>query len=264
MGLRGDPPPACIDPALSYLPVDGAARLVHGDLPSMIVGGLASLLLQILHPGAMAGVADHSRYRDDPLGRLEQTATFVGTTTFGSRTDALAAIERVRAVHQAVRGQRDDARPYEANDPELLRWVHVAEISMFLAGARAFSPHAITPDIADRYVAEMATLARDLGVVTPPESERELLEQLEAFRPELDMIPRGKDARNFVLRGVASRPLERAAYTSLVAAALGILPEWARVELELPTIPLVNNVVIRPAATAVAVALRLALPTSSK
>jgi uncharacterized protein (DUF2236 family) len=110
----------------------------------------------------------------------------------------------------------------------------------------------------------MAKLARDLGVVAPPESERELLEQLAAFRPELEMIPRGKDARNFVLRGVASRPLERAAYTSLVAAALGILPEWARVELELPTIPLVNNVVIRPAATAVAVALRLAIPTSSK
>jgi len=263
MGLRSDPPPACMDPALSYLPVDGAARLVHGDLPSMIVGGLASLLLQILHPSAMAGVADHSRYRDDPLGRLEQTATFVGTTTFGSRTEALAAIERVRAVHQAVRGRRDDSRPYEANDPELLRWVHVAEISMFLAGARAFSPQNITPDIADRYVAEMAELARDLGVVTPPESERELLEQLEKFRPELEMIPRGKDARNFVLRGVASRPLERAAYTSLVAAALGILPEWARVELELPTIPLVNNVVIRPAATAVAVALRLAIPTSS-
>ena len=96
MGLRGEPPPPDFNPATAYMPVDGMARQIHSDLPAMIIGGLASLLLQMNHPAAMAGVAQFSMYKKDPLGRLYQTAQFLGTTTFGSTADALAVISTVR------------------------------------------------------------------------------------------------------------------------------------------------------------------------
>ncbi len=260
MGLTGVPPDPCLDPNEAYLPVDGAARVIHADLASMLIGGLASLLLQMLHPAAMTGVAEHSRYRDDPLGRLAQTATFVGTTTYGSRSDAEALIQRVAAVHGGVRGFLPDGTSYRASDPHLLRWVHVVEVSMFLAGVRAFGPQPISSELADAYVAEMSVIAIGLGLPDPPINEGELRQQLEDFRCELSLIPAGRDARNFVLRGVSQRPLERAAYTSLVAAAVGILPTWAQRQLEIPVLPLANVVVVRPVAATVAAGLRFVVP----
>src|ERR1019366_9017504 len=99
-----------------------------GDLPSMLIGGLGSLFFQMLHPQAMAGVAQHSRYQDDPLGRLLQTANFISATTYGSRSAAQSAIARVLNVHQFVQGVADDGPAYDANAPRLLLWVHCAEI----------------------------------------------------------------------------------------------------------------------------------------
>ena len=104
----------------------------------MLVGGLGSLFIQMLHPHTMAGVAQHSRYREDPLGRLLQTANFIGFTTYGTKAQAYASIERVLAVHQVVRGVADDGVTYYANDPHLLAWVHAAETSMFLTAYRRF------------------------------------------------------------------------------------------------------------------------------
>ncbi|HEY5120060.1 MAG TPA: oxygenase MpaB family protein, partial [Acidimicrobiales bacterium] len=90
VGLNREPPLPCNDPSVAYFPVDGVARIVHGDLSSMLVGGLGSLFFQMLHPHAMAGVAQHSRYQADPLGRLLQTANFIGHTTYGTRRAAYA------------------------------------------------------------------------------------------------------------------------------------------------------------------------------
>ena len=136
----------------------------------MLVGGLGSLFIQMLHPHTMAGVAQHSRYREDPLGRLLQTANFIGFTTYGTKAQAYASIERVLAVHQVVRGVADDGVPYYANDPHLLAWVHAAETSMFLTAYRRFGTVRLSDADADRYVAEMATLALDLGMLDPPRS----------------------------------------------------------------------------------------------
>ena len=85
MGMTREPPAPCLDPDLAYIAPDSVVRRVHGDLPAMLIGGLSALLFQMLHPLAMAGVAQHSQYRTDPLGRLERTATFLGTTTFGTQ-----------------------------------------------------------------------------------------------------------------------------------------------------------------------------------
>src|SRR5688500_9257071 len=97
---------------------------VHSD-PSMLIGGVRALMLQTLHPLAMAGVAKHSNYREDPFGRLHRTGAFLGATTFGTTATAERAIAQVRAIHPHVKGVAPDGRPYSADDPHLLAWVHV-------------------------------------------------------------------------------------------------------------------------------------------
>ena len=111
---------------------------VHADA-SMFPGGVAALLLQSLHPLAMAGVAGHSGYKGDPWGRLQRTSHFLATTTFGTVEDAEATIARVRAIHERVRGRDPKGRPYRASDPHLLRWVHVAEAHSFLTAHQRYA-----------------------------------------------------------------------------------------------------------------------------
>jgi uncharacterized protein (DUF2236 family) len=248
IGVTGEPPAPCLDPAEAYLSTDSIVRTVHADLPSMLVGGLSSLLLQMLHPLAMAGVAQHSDYRHDPLGRLERTARFVGVTTFGTRHDAEASIARVRSIHERVVGTTSDGVPYRASDPALLTWVHVAEVRSFLAAATTYGPIHLSQADRDDYVAGMAPLAHDLGAPAVPTTEAELDAYLADIRPELAYTPEARDARNFVLRGVRRWPHEIAGYAVLVSAATGILPSWATRQLRLPLIPLADQLAVRPAA----------------
>jgi hypothetical protein len=108
----------------------------------MLIGGISALMLQALHPLALAGVWDHSNFRQDMLGRLRRTSQFISGTTFGSRKDAEWLIEKVRTIHLQVVGHAPDGRPYAASDPDLLTWVHVAEVSNFLAAhLRYRNPH---------------------------------------------------------------------------------------------------------------------------
>jgi uncharacterized protein (DUF2236 family) len=156
LGITGEVRPACHDRDEAYFPPGSITRQIHADLPSMLIGGIAALLFQMLHPLAMAGVAEFSNYRRDPLGRLERTAAFLGTTTFGSRDEAGAAIARVRAVHERVAGTAPDGRRYSAGDPGLIAWVHADEIRSFLNASSAYGPRPLTSDDQDRYVDEMA------------------------------------------------------------------------------------------------------------
>jgi uncharacterized protein (DUF2236 family) len=228
VGLTQDPPPICNDPDLAYFPIDGVARLVHGDLATMIIGGLGSLFLQMLHPHAMAGVAQHSRYQHDATGRLLQTANFIGHTTYGTKNAAYLDIERVRAVHETVRGIADDGEPYYANDPHLLAWVHVCESLMFLDAYRTFGTVALSASDLDAYVMEMAQLARDLGVIEVPETYQQLRQQLDSFRPELRLSDDGVVARDFVIRGFVSTSIQRFAHRRFVASSFLLMPTWAR------------------------------------
>src|SRR6478672_4121908 len=107
-----------------FTPEDPIWR-VHADA-SMFPAGIRALLVQSLHPLAMAGVAGHSGYKGDPWGRLQRTSEFLATTTFGTVEAAQAQIDRVRSIHQRVRGKAPDGRPYAASDPHLLAWVHAA------------------------------------------------------------------------------------------------------------------------------------------
>ena len=254
----------CSDPETAYTPVDGVSRLVHGDLASMLIGGLASLFFQMLHPLAMAGVAQHSRYQRDPLGRMLQTANFIGATTYGSKQHAYAAIERVRAVHEAVRGVADDGRAYAASDPHLLLWVHCAEISMFLAGYERFGRDTLRVGEADAYVAETAQLARDLGVASPPTSVAQLRVCLETFRPELRLSPEGALARDFIARGVVKGAAHRVVYWLIVRSSYALMEPWARDMLGVSIAPRGERWILRPAARQLCRALRVAVPPASR
>lgn len=248
LGVPAEPPPRAERTGEAFLAPGGVARRVHGDLPSMVIGGLAALMLQTLHPLAMAGVADHSSYQEDPIGRLRRTASFVGTTTFGTVEEANRAIDNVREVHRHVHGRAPDGRRYSANDPDLLTWVHVAEMSSFLAASERYGAHHLHADERDRYYAETAPVARSLGARWVPETAAEVEAYFKRVRPELYAGRQAIDARNFLLRGVARRPSDRAVYFGIRSAALSVVPKWARRELGIPTLPFVDEVLVAPSA----------------
>lgn len=219
---------------------------VHGDL-SMLIGGLRALLLQTLHPLAMAGVAEHSDYRQDPWGRLHRTGRFLGSTTFGTTAAAEASIEAVKRIHGRVRGIAPDGRPYAADDPHLMLWVHITEADSFLTSYHRYGEGRLTQAEADDYVAQMAEIARRLGAEDPPTDEASLAARLEAFRTEVRATGQAREAVRFLL--VPPVPLlARGAYGLIAAAAIASLPGWAQRQLWLPVPPLVDPLVIRPAA----------------
>ncbi|MDH6543695.1 oxygenase MpaB family protein [Streptomyces lavendulae] len=201
-------------------------RTVHADA-SMFVGGLSALLLQSLHPLAMAAVAAHSGFRGDPWGRLQRTSTFLAVTTYGTAQDAQLAVDRVRAVHEAVRGTTAAGEHYRAADPHLLGWVHAAEVDCFLRAHQRFGAHPLDAAGYDAYVADTARVGTALGVVDPPRDRAALTALLSEYRPELRATPEALEAARFVLRRPPLPAVARAPYRLLGANAVALLPPWA-------------------------------------
>lgn len=214
-----------------FTPTDPIA-IVHADA-TMYVGGIRALLLQSLHPLAMAGVAGHSGYKGDPWGRLQRTSEYIAVTTFGRVEDAERMIARIRGIHRRVKGTAWDGRPYAASDPHLLKWVHLAEIESFLTAYQVFNPHPLSPADADRYVAQTSEIAVRLGVVEPPNTVGQLYDQLWTYGPELEATAAAKDTVEFLIYHPPLPPPARAGYWLLAAAAISILPSSARRMLEL-------------------------------
>jgi uncharacterized protein (DUF2236 family) len=221
-------------PGPRWFPPGSPIQRVHGD-SATFVGGLRALLLQSLHPLAMAGVAGHSGYRGDPWGRLARTSTFLAYTTFATAEHAQEMVDRVRAVHARVRGRAPDGRPYRASDPHLLTWVHVAEADSFLAAHQRYGARPLDPDEADEYVAQSGRVARALGAEQVPETVAELADCLESYRGELEATPAALDTARFLLREPPLPWPARGPYGLLAAGAVALLPEWARDELGVGT-----------------------------
>jgi uncharacterized protein (DUF2236 family) len=232
-------------------------RRVHGD-SSMFIGGIRALLLQSLHPLAMAAVAQHSDYRGDPWGRLQRTSYFLAVTTFGRADDARAAIARVRAVHEHVTGTAPDGRPYTATDPHLLTWVHIAEADSFLRAHTRFGVRPLDQAGRDAYVADMARIGAELGVPDPPRTEAELADRIGQYRAELTATDQARDAARFLLFNPPLPAVARAPYGVLAANAVSLLPGWARRPLRLPRLPVTETVLVRPAGHAMVRAIRWA------
>ena len=225
---------------------DSVTWRVHADI-SMFVGGISALMLQTLHPLAAAAVAEHSRYREEPLQRLSRTASFVAATTYGSTAVADSAIATVRAVHRRVVGVAPDGRPYAANDPELLTWVHVAEAVSFLRAYRRYCPSPVGAADIDRYYAETAVVAERLGAAGVPRSRREVHDYLAGLRPQLAAGDQARDLFAFLRRPLAKDPVTTAAHTLLIQAAVGLLPGWARELHGVHQPPGFDRAVVQPA-----------------
>jgi uncharacterized protein (DUF2236 family) len=215
---------------------------VHGDA-SMFVGGLRALLLQSLHPLAMAGVAGHSGYKGDPWGRLARTSYFLAVTTFGADADAREAVDRVKAIHTRVKGRASDGRFYSASDPHLLRWVHIAEVDSFLSAHQRYGARPLDAAGCDGYVADTARIAEALGVIDPPRSRAELDSQLAEYRPELTGTPAARSAARFLLFHPPLSLPARPFYWMLAGAAVALLPGYARRALLVPFVPGAGNIV---------------------
>ncbi len=211
-----------------YFGPGSAAWAVHGGITTL-VAGIRALLMQTLHPGAMAGVHDWSRYKEDPLGRLAGTIQWLITVTYADTETARAESARVGKYHDRVRGTYTSAtgedRPYTAGDPDLLSWVHLVFTDAFLGCHELWGGP--IPGGADAYVREWATAGELVGVDSPPRSRRELMDQLEAFSPELVSDDRVAQAVRFIRHP----PLRRSmmpGYRILFAGAVASLPEHYR------------------------------------
>ncbi|MER6465456.1 oxygenase MpaB family protein [Streptomyces sp. NPDC001228] len=235
-------------------------RAVHADA-SMFVGGPGALLLQSLHPLAMAAVAAHSGYRGDPWGRLQRTSAFLAVTTYGTADDAAAAVAAVRGIHEKVRGRTPDGEPYHAADPHLLGWVHAAETECFLRAHQRYGSAPLDRDGYDAYVADTARVAEALGVPDPPRDRGELSARLAAYRPELRATPEARSAARFLLLEPPLPLPVRPLYGILAANAVTLLPSWARSLLRLPRLAVVEDVTVRPAGHLLTRTIRWAMNT---
>lgn len=221
--------------------------IIHADA-AMLVGGITALLLQTLHPSAMAAVAQHSDYRTDPLGRLRRTVSFLGTTTYGTRAEAEAAIARLVGIHGQIRGETDAGVPYRADDPHLLGWVHATEVYAFLTAHRAYGARSLSGHQYDSYVGEMATVGEALGVTDAPRTVGRLEALLDSYRPELVATDLSQGAVRFLAEFHMKHPAQ-AAYRTLFTASLLLQPEWAA-PLHPITPGTVAKITVPPATTA--------------
>ena len=211
---------------------DSVSWQVHGDFTSMLIGGISALLLQALHPLALAGVWDHSNFRDDLLGRLRRTGQFISGTTYGSRADADWLIDKVKRIHLKVTGTAPDGRPYAASDPALLTWVHVAEVQSFLQAHLRYRNPQLSDADQDRYYREIALIAERLGATEVPHSRTEVAAYLAAVRPELRCEARSHEVLRILLDAPAPSVLAAPVARLLMLAGIDLLPDWAQVMLE--------------------------------
>ena len=235
---------------------------VHNDT-AMFIGGIRALLLQSLHPVAMQGVSEHSGFRGDPWGRLQNTSRYLATTTYGTVADAERSVRIVRAIHRRVQGTTPSGEPYRADDPHLLGWVHAAEVDSIVTTYQAFGPARLSEAEVDEYVQQSGTVAERLGVVDPAQTWAENVALMAAYRPELASTPAARDVAQMLLRDPPLPWPSRLGYGVLAAGAVSSLPPWVRSMLLLPTLPTADRLLVRPLARSAMATLRWALADTS-
>lgn len=207
---------------------DTATWKMHADFPAMMSGGVCALMLQTLHPRALAGVLDHSNFREDALGRLQRTTMFVGATTYAPLAHAERIIKRVDGLHARVKGKTRDGRAYSAREPELLTWVHCTEMYSFMRGYLTYRKPDLPVAWQDRYFDETRRIAEALGAMDVPDSRAAMDDYFQSMLPELEFSERSRDTLA-VLESM-HLPIPAAGFSRRVflGAGAALLPEWAQ------------------------------------
>ncbi len=232
---------------------------VHADFPGMLAGGLCALMLQTLHPLALAGVWDHSNFRADLVGRLRRTTNFVAGTTYASLPEARKLIDRVSGIHLQVRGVTPDGRDYRAEDPALLTWVHVTEAYGFLEGFRCYSPLSLPPGAADRYYDEVRRVAEALGARDVPASQAQVRDYFARMQGELCFDERSREVLAVLSRIRLPVPAAGLSRDLFLGAGTALLPDWAVQRLRLRRSERVRASVAAATLRAIAPLFRIAL-----
>lgn len=204
---------------------DSVTWRVHAELPSMLAGGLCALMLQTLHPRALAGVYDHSNFRQDLLGRLRRTTAFVAGSTYASSEQVSALVAKVRRIHAHVRGHTAQGEHYAADDPQLLTWVHVTEAYGFLQGMRRYG-RPVPATIADRYYDEFRCVAEALGAEDVPRTEAQVQAYFQSQWPQLRADARSHEVLQVLAAVTLPVPMPGLSRDVFLGAGAALLPEW--------------------------------------
>jgi uncharacterized protein (DUF2236 family) len=231
----GGPPVAFLTPAgdRGLFGPESIAWKVHDDFISMMIGGISSLILQALHPQALAGVWDHSSFREDLKGRLGRTAFFIAATTYGSKGMADSVIDRVNHIHQKVSGFDEFNKPYRADDPELLAWVHLTETRSFIHSYESYRNEPLGNSQKDQYFLEMKMLGERLGAINLPQSYAATDQAIRNYIPQLHYGDRAKSIIA-LLENFPSSLVARPFVKMITKAGFLNLPNWAYPIIERP------------------------------
>lgn len=204
---------------------DSVAWQVHADFTAMMVGGLSSLIVQSLHPRALAAVWDHSDFRHKLKERLGRTAYFVAATTYGGEAMALSAIRRVNTIHANIKGIDLQGQPYVANEPELIRWVHLVEVTSFLAAYQHLAKQPLSAQACDQYISEMTRVGHLLGAVDLPLTYAATQTELLGYADKLSFDARAQE----ILQIIQAYPvdvLDKPWMALVLACAFDVMPTW--------------------------------------
>ena len=223
----GGPPVAFLTPTgdRGLFGPESIAWKVHADFISMMIGGISSLIMQALHPQALAGVWDHSSFREDLKGRLGRTAFFIAATTYGSQEMALNIIHKVNNIHTKITGLDEFGKPYSASDPHLLAWVHLTETRSFMCAFESHRTEKLTMSAKNQYFAEMKGLGEKMGAVNLPATYAHTNQAIESYIPELHYGDRAKS----IIQLLDHFPCNLAAkpFVKLISRAGFLnLPDW--------------------------------------
>jgi uncharacterized protein (DUF2236 family) len=256
----GGPPVAFLEPPgdRGLFGPESVAWKVHADFISMMIGGISSLVLQALHPKALAGVWDHSSFRQDLKGRLGRTAFFIAATTYGSHEMADKAINRVNQIHQTVTGFDEFNQPYRADDPELLAWVHMTETRSFMCSYEPYRSETLIPKQKDQYFAEMKMLGERLGAIDLPDTYAGTEQAIRQYIPQLHYGERAKSIIGMLDQFPSS--LSAKPFVNLISRAGFLnLPDWAYPIIQRPQPSRLERLAVQSSIRLMAIPVREAL-----
>jgi uncharacterized protein (DUF2236 family) len=256
----GGPPVAFLEPPgdRGLFGPESIAWRVHADFISMMIGGISSLVLQALHPKALAGVWDHSSFREDLKGRLGRTAFFIAATTYGSQEMANNAISRVNQIHKKVTGFDEFNEPYRADDPALLAWVHLTETRSFMRSYESYRSESLHSGQKDQYFSEMKTLGEKLGAINLPDSYVGTELAIKQYIPQLHYGERAKTIialLDHFPSNLSSKPFVK----MISRAGFLNLPDWVYPIIDRPIPSRLERLAISSAIRIMAIPVREAL-----